>query len=45
MFMLVKISLALKAGDKNVDKNDRKSIIANSTCHSLRYTYLKILIG
>lgn len=29
--MLVKISLALKARDKNVDKNDRKSIIANST--------------
>ena len=45
MFMLVKISLALKARDKNVDKNERKSIIANSTCHSLRYTYLKILIG
>ena len=45
MFMIVKISLAIKARDKNVDKNERKSIIANSTCHSLRYTYLKILIG
>ena len=45
MFMLVKISLALKARDKNVDKNERKSIIANSACHSLRYTYLKILIA
>ena len=45
MFMIVKISLAIKARDKNVDKNERKSIIVNSTCHSLRYTYLKILIG
>ena len=45
MFMIVKISLAIKARDKNVDKNERKSKIANSTCHSLRYTYLKILIG
>ena len=45
MFMLVKISLTLKARDKIVDKNERKSIIANSTCHSLRYTYLKIIIG
>ena len=43
--MIVKISLAIKARDKNVDKNERKSKIANSTCHSLRYTYLKILIG
>ena len=45
MFMIVKISLAIEARDKNVDKNERKSKIANSTCHSLRYTYLKILIG
>lgn len=46
MFMLMKISLALKARDKNVDKNERERILANSTCHSLRrYTHLKILIG